>query len=428
MCLIIENAEINEKLYYYKLDNNLPVYIIKKENLKTFYMALSIKFGSMDLNYINLKLRKQFILPRGTAHFLEHKLFESAEKDLFERFTKQSAYINAYTNFDSTIYYFSCIENIEKNIMLFLNTIQKTFINKLNVDKEKNIILQEINMYRDNPSSKIYDNLMNLMYKRNYVKYDIGGFEDDVESLNENILNRCFRDFYVPDNMCILIIGNIDENQIIDLINEGWFKKGSINNIRRLYPNEPSWVLKRKSLEKGEVSRSIFAIGFKHNYYGLKGNNLLKRELELNLFLEYLFGNMSPFYEKMYDTNLIDSTFSYTSSINTKYSFTTFSGSSSDPEDVKNGIINEINRIRNSKINKEYINYIKRMLIGNYLKTYDNPSSLINSFLAYENKGCSFFDIPNMIYNVDIINILEELVKKFDNKYLSMSIIAPSTK
>ena len=112
MIEIYENTAINEKLYYRKSPSGLDVYVIPKVGFSKTYAYFAFKFGGRDTkNIIDGQLVK---FPEGTAHFLEHKLFESREKDLFRRFNEKGASVNAFTNASSTVYYFSCTEQVRR--------------------------------------------------------------------------------------------------------------------------------------------------------------------------------------------------------------------------------------------------------------------------------------------------------------------------
>jgi predicted Zn-dependent peptidase len=122
-----EYKEINEKLFCKKTRYGLPVFILKRKGINTFYMAVMVNFGSVDINYKNITSSKESSIIPGTAHFLEHKLFESKADNAFELFSRQSASVNAYTNLTSTVYYFYCTDNIQKNIRQVLE-LMKTHI------------------------------------------------------------------------------------------------------------------------------------------------------------------------------------------------------------------------------------------------------------------------------------------------------------
>jgi predicted Zn-dependent peptidase len=418
---------IDESIFNKTTSSGLPVYMIKNEYTGTFHMALMVNFGGIDLSYINLKNKKYKKLMPGTAHFLEHKLFESEDNSVFEKFSKQNASVNAYTNLTSTVYYFSCTDNIEENIKLFLHILQNPYITDENVEKEKGIIEQEISMYSDNPSWRVYSNFLKSIYKNNYVKYEIAGTHDDIQRITSEDLLGCYEDFYVSDNMAVFTVGNIDEEGIFNLIDSQWNRSRGIKNICRIFPHEPQKVVRDYTLHEMDVSDKNFLMGFKGLCTGITGKNLLKREVILNMLLEYLVGSISTVYESLYDKNYIDNSFSYGVNTHKQFIFNLIGGVSREPEAVKEAIVNEILRVSKEGISSTSFETIKRMLLGNFIRIFDNDFALLNNLISYRNKGINLFDIFDEIKSIKIEELQGCVVELFNPKLFSMSVVAPKT-
>lgn len=416
---------IDESFFYSKTSSGLPVYIVNKENSKAFHMAVLVNFGNIDLSFVNVKSKKYFKVPSGTAHFLEHKMFESKDESVFEKFSRNNASVNAYTNATSTVYHFSCTDNIEKNISLLLNIMQNPFITSENVEKEKGIIGQEIKMYRDNPSWRVHNNFLKALYKSNYVKYDIAGTEDDIKKITLSNLMDCYRSFYTSNNMSVVIIGNVDEKQIFNQIDREWRVKSNSGEIKRIYPHEYHHVVQKQIVEELEIADKNFILGFKGLCTGITGNKLVKREMILNIILEYLVGNISPLYEKLYDKNYIDNNFSYGVNAHKQFIFSMVGGVSKSPEFIKEEIFKEIIRIHKEGINEKSFENIKRMMIGSSIKIFDNDPNLLNNIISYSNKGASFFNIIDIIDSINIQDISGCVTELFDPEHFTMSIVTP---
>jgi predicted Zn-dependent peptidase len=419
---------IDESSFCLKTSSGLPVYIVSKEKSKNFHMAILVNFGNVDQRFINIKNKKYYKVPSGTAHFLEHKMFESKDEKIFEKFSRQNASINAYTNATSTVYYFSCTDNIEKNISLFLKILQNPYITHENVEKEKGIIGQEIKMYRDNPSWRVHNNFLKSLYKSNYVKYDIAGTEEDINRITLNNLLDCYKNFYTSNNMAIVIIGNVNEKAIFNQIDKEWKVKSKLGEVKRIYPHEPHHVAQKQIIEELEIAENNFIMGFKGLCTGLTGINLVKREMILNIILEYLVGDISPLYEKLYDKNYIDSNFSYGVNAHKQFIFSMIGGVSKSPEYVKEELIKEIMRILNEGINEKSFHNIKKMMIGNSIKIFDNESGLLNNIISYQNKGASFFDIIDIINSINTQDVFNSVTELFNPDNFAMSIAIPAKK
>src|SRR5690606_36938333 len=118
-----------------------------KPGFQTTHAAFSTRYGSGD-NWFSAGGDHYVRVPDGIAHFLEHKMFEEPEGDIFATFASQGASANAFTSFDRTVYLFSATEQIPANLSTLLDFVQRPYFTEGNVEKEKGIIAQEINMYK----------------------------------------------------------------------------------------------------------------------------------------------------------------------------------------------------------------------------------------------------------------------------------------
>lgn len=91
-------------------------------------------------------------MPEGIAHFLEHKLFENEDCDVFDLYAKTGANANAFTSFDKTCYFFDCSDHFQESLDILLSFVQSPYFTPESVAKEQGIIGQEIRMYDDDPA------------------------------------------------------------------------------------------------------------------------------------------------------------------------------------------------------------------------------------------------------------------------------------
>src|SRR5690625_4322036 len=137
--------DIEETIYSKKLENGLTILLLPKREMSKTYGLFSTDYGSIDQTFVPLEEEKEITVPDGIAHFLEHKLFEKEDRDVFADFSKQGASPNAYTSFTKTAYLFSATNHIEKNVVTLLDFVQDPYFSEQSVEKEKGIIAQEIN-------------------------------------------------------------------------------------------------------------------------------------------------------------------------------------------------------------------------------------------------------------------------------------------
>ena len=157
----IKLKESNEIIYYDKLDNGLEVYLYNKDNFHSNYVTFTTKFGSVYNEFVPIGESKMIKVPHGVAHFLEHKVFEQEnDPQPMEFFSETGAVTNAYTTFKNTTYLFECSNDLIKNINYLLDFVQSPYFTDENVEEEKGIINEEINMCNDRPADKLYEEII----------------------------------------------------------------------------------------------------------------------------------------------------------------------------------------------------------------------------------------------------------------------------
>ncbi|MFN3367779.1 MAG: EF-P 5-aminopentanol modification-associated protein YfmH, partial [Exiguobacterium mexicanum] len=197
----VEFEQLDETLYHEKLENGLEVFILPKKGFSKTFATFTTKYGSIDNHFVPRGEKDAIKVPDGIAHFLEHKMFEKEEGDIFQQFSKQGASANAYTSFTRTAYLFSATGQINENIETLLDFVQEPYFTEQTVEKEKGIIAQEITMYDDQPDWRLYFGIIENMYKNHPVKIDIAGTVDSIQDITAEHLYTCYNTFYHPSNM-----------------------------------------------------------------------------------------------------------------------------------------------------------------------------------------------------------------------------------
>ena len=154
---------IDEEMFSGEI-NGLMTYVIPKKGYSKSFAMITVRYGSNDIKFsIDENEMKEY--PLGIAHFLEHKLFEEKEGNIFYSFALLGSSPNAYTNFNATAYYFTATNSFEDNLELLIKFVFNPYFTKENVEKEKGIIEQEIKMYDDNPGFRVYFGALQSMYE-----------------------------------------------------------------------------------------------------------------------------------------------------------------------------------------------------------------------------------------------------------------------
>lgn len=413
----IEFEQLSETLYYEKLDNGLNVYILPKKGFNKTYATFTTKYGSIDNEFVPLGKEEMKRVPDGIAHFLEHKLFEKEDGDVFQHFSKQGASSNAFTSFTRTAYLFSSTSNVEKNLETLIDFVQSPYFTEQTVEKEKGIIGQEIKMYEDNPDWRVYFGLIRNMYEKHPVHIDIAGTIESISEITKDMLYECYETFYHPSNMLLFIVGPVDPHKIMEQIRENQAKKqfDPPEMIKRNTMKEPERVYKSSDKIYMSVQSPKCLVGIKAANPFRKGEELLKHELSMNLILEMLFGKSSKAYEEMYEKGLIDDTFSFDYTEEYSFGFAMIGGDTSSPDELAKSIQQTFWNVKNQSFTQEQLETAKKKKIGSFLRALNSPEYIANQFTRYAFNEMNLFDVVPTLEKLtmeDIQHVLDQNIKE----------------
>lgn len=421
-----KNRIINEEVISAKLDSGLDVLLIPKKGYIKKYAIFSTKYGSNDNKFIPINENDVIQVPEGIAHFLEHKLFEEPEGNIFDEFSKLGTNVNAFTNFNQTSYLFSCTDNFCESLELLIKFVQNPYFTDENVEKEKGIIAQEIKMYEDNPGWRVFFNALKGMYFEHPVKIDIAGTIESIQNIDKETLYKCYNTFYNPKNMVLVTVGDISFDNVIEVVNKVE-RKGleSEEKIIRLFPEEKKGVLEKYVEESLITSMPLLAIGFKEEDLGYDGESLVKRELVTNILIDMLFGESSEFYQKLYNEGLIDGSFGGNYSGYKDYGHSIISGQTNKPEVVADKIISHIKNRKTSGLSKEDFIRIKKKSVGLNLMGFNSIEYIGNNFVNYYFLDFSFLDYLDICEKISYEDILNRLQTHFIEGNYVLSVVKP---
>ena len=206
---------LDEKLYTTRLENGLTVVVVPRTGFTKKLAYFVTDYGSIHTDFTFEG--KQYKVPAGVAHYLEHKLFDMPDgRDVSEEFAARGAVTNAFTSYDLTAYYFSCTEQFPECLELLLEFVSTPYFTRESVEKEQGIIDQEIGMNEDAPDSVVFEELMQALYREYPVRVPILGTGESIREITPEILHLVHRAFYAPGNMLLCVIGDVDPQQVAD--------------------------------------------------------------------------------------------------------------------------------------------------------------------------------------------------------------------
>lgn len=423
---IYNNEKIKEKIYYKEMESGLKVYFIPKKGYTKQYAIFATEYGSVDNVFTPINENETIEVPEGIAHFLEHKLFEESEENIFDKFSKLGVNVNAYTNFDQTAYLFSSTENFYESLETLVKFVQHPYFTDENVEKEKGIIEQEINMYKDNAGWRVFFNCLTAMYYEHPVKIDIAGTVESIQDIDKELLYSAYNTFYNPTNMVLCIVGDLSFDEIVHVVNKSERKDyKEVEKINRVFPMEPKGVKEKLIEEDMMTSNPIFYMGYKDNDCGLTGEAELRKDLITNIILDMIFSSSSIFYNELYDEGLIDSSFGAYFTGKTTYGHSLIVGESENPKEVYNRILNLIERPVEQILLEEDFNRVKKDEIGGFLMGLDSIEFIASSFIDMYFTDFMFTDYLELLESIEYEEIKKRFKEHFRNDNVVLSIINP---
>ncbi|PJN87656.1 M16 family metallopeptidase [Bacillus sp. mrc49] len=388
--------------------SGLDTLLVNKKGFLENFILLSVGFGGMDSHFQDEWNRK---IPYGTAHFLEHLIIQNVQFDAIYRFGEIGASLNASTNFESTSFSISCTEQLELNIQMILKLVQSISITKDIVEKEKKIIKQEFMQLHSNRKNSCYTHLLSDLYGgESGLAQPIIGNSGSIESMDACMLQKCFQKFYSIENMKIIIIGELNPEEVYDVI-ERALANSPVKEKERFSPFIP---VKRESLKIEQINstQSVLFWGNAITYGNDAGNpyNDIRKEFSIRVGLEILFGRTSEFQQKIHGQGLIDGSIDVKCEFSNRYCFSLLNTITNKPSDVMEEIDKTKKDIRKRSIGDVEFLISKRRIIGRIIDVYDHPAKLANSILHYSIRGMDFsnvLDVMNLITKKEVMDAMD---------------------
>ena len=402
--------KLGQNVLYDKMKNGLEVYLLPQKIKKDYYISIGVKFGSNDVEFIPIDQKEYVKMPCGIAHFLEHKMFEMKDgTDPFAFFSKSGSNVNAGTNFYTTKYYVWGNKNLYVNFEYLLNCLFSPYFTDDNVIKEQNIIKEEIEMYKDNLNWVVDDTMRRLLFNVLPVKDSIAGEVEDIMKITKEDLYTCYRTFYQPSNMVLMIGGNFDADKILSIIanNDNLQQATTNKTITRKKYLEPLSVFDEYQQIKYPIviPKFKYAFKFKRDDFSIKDKVLL--DIYLSAIISICFGSTSLFLEKSMLNNL-------TTGFYVEHSYyDDFCIIEIDAESDKADLFKEAidNYINNLSISEDDLKRIKKVFIASEIKLSDSLDVLIEGIFS----DCVYYG--KTIYNR--INLIKTINLKTMQKIIS---------
>ena len=330
----LRESRMDESVLLAEAAGGARIAFARKPGFATSAAHFGVRFGSNDLRFYGAD-RQIVSVPTGSAHFLEHKLFEGRDEKVFDRFSRLGADFNGGTSFATTTYHFASAGRFAESLEVLLDFVQHPRITPERVAKEKGIIEQEVRMYEDHPGYRGIFLLHRALYHRHPVRIPPGGSVADVQRTTAEDLQSCYDAFYRPAQLRLSIAGDLDPDEVLaaverllDPVPAGGVAEAS----ERIQENEPATPAAPRLTEKFRITRPHAYLGWRDPAGPGLGLPLLRRRIATSMALDLLFDHASPAHEALYQAGIVDDSFHASYSADADWSHVALAGETEDPE------------------------------------------------------------------------------------------------
>ena len=395
---------VKETVYQTRLSNGLTVSLLPKKQFNEVYGVVTVRFGSVDTSFTLSKKGLQ-CYPAGIAHFLEHKLFERENaEDIMESFTRLGADSNAFTSFTKTSYLFSTIDHLSENLDLLKELVTVAHFTEESVEREREIIQQEREMYQDDPDSRLFFATLANLYPNTPLAADIVGSEKSINNIQLNDLKYNFTVFYKPVNMSLFLVGNFD----VDAIGK-YFSQKKFRNLEDMVVNKEKLALqpvKETDSLRMEVSSPKLAVGIRGIGEVVEAD-CYRYNILLKLLFTMMFGWTSERFQKLYENGKLDASLSLEVEVNSRFHFVILTMETKEPVSLSHQFRKAIrNFTKDSDLTEEHLDLVKSEMFGEFFSSMNSLEFIATQYEPVD-RGETILDLPKILQEITLDDVLE---------------------
>ena len=395
---------VKETVYQTRLSNGLTVSLLPKKQFNEVYGVVTVQFGSVDTSF-TLSEKGLQCYPAGIAHFLEHKLFERENaEDIMESFTRLGADSNAFTSFTKTSYLFSTIDHLSENLDLLEELVTVAHFTEDSVEREREIIQQEREMYQDDPDSRLFFATLANLYPNTPLAADIVGSEKSINNIQLNDLKDNFTAFYKPVNMSLFLVGNFD----VDAIGK-YFSQKKLRKLEEMVVRKEKLTLqavKETDSLRMEVSSSKLAVGIR-GAGEVSEEDCYRYNVLLKLLFTMMFGWTSERFQKLYENGKLDASLSLEVEVNSRFHFVMLTMETKEPVSLSHQFRKAIrNFTKDSDLTEEHLDLVKSEMFGEFFSSMNSLEFIATQYEPVD-RGETIFDLPKILQEITLDDVLE---------------------
>ena len=323
----------------------------------------------------------------GTAHFLEHLLFDSENKNT-SLFANTGAIANAYTDYDKTVYFVSGYDELEENLDIMLKTIMNHNFESIDLKKNSAIISSEIMMYKEDITTKLDQLFFKVLFDLHPAQVDIAGTVESIREITIDSILAFYHTFYIADKTSIVIIGKYTKEKILEIVNE-YFAQSLVQPNNNLLKHPQYYESELKQLtEKSDENYNFFQMGYCFTNEKFKIHNKFVNEILLELLVMKLNKQCGFAEEDYLETDVL-----YVEN----YYICYCKGILKNKNYVYDNIIEIIFDLRDDKIEAEEFELAQKKIYAKYVRFLANKNNL---FLLLKESSLSDIQLFDVFYTI----------------------------
>ncbi len=358
-----QEQEEHSLIKKYTCQNGLTIVLEEIPTVRSVAIGVWIATGSRDETPEN----------NGISHFLEHMFFKGTKtktaREIAESFDSIGGQVNAFTSKEYTCYYAKVLDN---HASFALDTLADMFFNSTFVEeelnKEKNVVYEEIKMYEDTPDDIVHDLLSKAVYEQHSLGYPILGTEETLATFNGNSLKQYMSETYTPDQVVVSVAGNVNESFIKEVEKLFGSYEGTKADGNQQTPIfHPNKLARKKDTEQAHLCLGFngLPIGHKDVYSLIVLNNVLGGSMSSRLFQDV-----------REQKGLAYSVFSYHSAYEDNGMVTIYGGTGSNQlEELFETIQSTLSTLKAEGITSKELKNSKEQLKGNLMLSLESTNS-----------------------------------------------------
>lgn len=284
-------------------------------------------------------------------------------------------------------------------------------------------------MYEDDPGRCVFVQLMQALYHVNPVRLEIGGTVESIRQIRVETLYLCHRSFYRPDNAVLAVVGGVDPEQVLDIAAAtiGQPRQGADGAPpRRVYPDEPLPARQARVEKRLSVSRPRLLLGIKDVPAVRTGQELVRRDLAINIALEAAFGRASDNFRELYEDGLIDDGFAARYMVDTHYAHSLIGGETPRPEELESRLRAALDRLAEEGVREDDFERLRRREAGEFIAAMDNPEMVANTLVGLHFRGAwpgDYLEVLGQLTREEVHRAIREHVAP---ERMAVSVILPA--